>query len=104
MRTRFVITAGIFYAASIAAAGADAQFPWQADAASPQENPAPPAAKFFPINPSAYVRPLTQIPFRMNRAPDALKLQPMAPRAAKPESSMPDEEARKLLSVYPVHN
>lgn len=80
-------------------------------AASATETAGAPSAKFFPINPTAYTRPALQRPVgNLHFAPTAGRLPQKfirsAPIASAPSalSSPGDEQARQLLSIYPVQN
>lgn len=70
----------------------------------------PPAVKFFPLVPSAHMRPIVRSPYGINRSAQLL------PRAAGGRNAVPsippsknlqqsadmsDEAAKKLLSIYP---
>lgn len=72
----------------------------ETDANTPETKPSAPPAKFFPINLERYPRAAAN-PYAFNRTKSAAA---EAPRPALRGKGMTDEQARLLLSIYPVHN
>lgn len=62
-----------------------------------QEFVAPPA-KFFPLNPVEHTRSGPPVTYLANPSPAPV------PRSVSKTMSMDEEQARQLLSIYPVQN
>lgn len=60
-----------------------------------------PAARFFPITPSAHMRPAMRSPRAIHRNPAAAPEKPAKPAAG---AVMTEEQARQILSIYQVQN